>query len=369
MAHILKPRVAETSTSTGTGAFTLAGALTGYQSFASAMATSDTTEYVIVAVDSSGNPTGDWEEGFGTYSGTNTLTRTTVSASSNAGSAVTFAAGDKLVLMTPQASRVGGIPRSTAIFKGDGSGALTAATAGTDYVIPSALNSYLPLAGGTMTGNLTFSGTSRRIIGDFNNATHASRTLFQGSAANGNTQVGAIPNGSSTQSGFFGYNSSSPANSSTVGLTINSTEAALASAIQGSGSYLPLLLQTGGSTRATLGALGGFEVDTGLLETRIAMGANDIDLRAGNYFTKTFTATTFTLTASNVPASGTAASFILDATNGGLATISFGTGFTSVKWVGGAQPTLTSAGRDVLGFFTHDGGTTWTGLLLGKDVK
>jgi hypothetical protein len=30
---------------------------------------------------------------------------------------------------------------------------------------------------------------------------------------------------------------------------------------------------------------------------------------------------------------------------------------------------LTSAGRDVLGFFTHDGGTTWSGLVLAKDVK
>lgn len=108
---------------------------------------------------------------------------------------------------------------------------------------------------------------------------------------------------------------------------------------------------------------------TGTKETRVAMSANDIDLSSGNYFTKTFTATTFTLTASNVPASGTSTNFILDATNGGLATIAFGTGFTSVKWVGGAQPTLTSSGRDVLGFFTHDGGATWTGLLLGKDVK
>lgn len=104
---------------------------------------------------------------------------------------------------------------------------------------------------------------------------------------------------------------------------------------------------------------------TGLRETRVAMGANDISITAGNYFTRTISGTT-TLTVSNVPASGTAASFILDLTNGGSATINWWTG---VKWAGGTAPTLTAAGRDVLGFFTHDGGTTWTGLLLGRDVK
>lgn len=127
MAHVLKPRVAETSTTTGTGAFTLSGALTGHQRFSAVCSTSDTTEYVIVADD------GTWEEGFGTYSSANTLTRTTVSNSSNAGAAVNFAAGNKTVLMTPQASRVGGIPRSSALMKGDGAGALSAASAGTDY--------------------------------------------------------------------------------------------------------------------------------------------------------------------------------------------------------------------------------------------
>lgn len=102
-----------------------------------------------------------------------------------------------------------------------------------------------------------------------------------------------------------------------------------------------------------------------VLETKIAMAANDVDLTLGNYFTKTISTTT-TLTVSNVPTAGTAASFILDLTNGGAGTITWWSG---MKWAGGTAPTLTTSGRDVLGFFTHDGGTTWSGFVLGKDVK
>lgn len=102
-----------------------------------------------------------------------------------------------------------------------------------------------------------------------------------------------------------------------------------------------------------------------LYATKVAVSASAIDLATGNYFTKTISgATTFTV--SNTPSTGTTASFILDLTNGGSATITWWSG---MKWAAGTAPTLTSAGRDVLGFFTHDGGTTWTGLVLGKDVK
>lgn len=100
-------------------------------------------------------------------------------------------------------------------------------------------------------------------------------------------------------------------------------------------------------------------------ETRIAIGASNIDLSLGNVFTRTISGAT-TLTVSNIPTSGKTCSFILDLTNGGSAAITWWSG---VKWQLGAAPGLTAAGRDVLGFFTHDAGTTWTGLLLGKDVK
>ena len=104
---------------------------------------------------------------------------------------------------------------------------------------------------------------------------------------------------------------------------------------------------------------------TALRETRVAMGANNIDLATGNVFTKTITAIT-TFTVSNVLASGNANSFILELTNGGAYAITW---FTGVKWAGGVAPVLTASGVDIVGFYSHDGGTTYRGILLAKDSK
>ncbi len=99
-----------------------------------------------------------------------------------------------------------------------------------------------------------------------------------------------------------------------------------------------------------------------LRETRVAIAASNIDLSLGNYFTRTISGTT-TLTVSNVASSGTVSAFVLDLTNGGSATVNWPSG---TKWAAGTPPTLTASGRDVLGFFTHDGGTTWNAFVLGK---
>ena len=105
---------------------------------------------------------------------------------------------------------------------------------------------------------------------------------------------------------------------------------------------------------------------TGTREKLTAMPANAIDLATGNFFTKTISGSvTFTVT--NVPSAGTAASFILELTGAGDATITW---FSGVKWAGGVAPTLTSnGGIDVLGFYSHNGGTIWRGMLLAKDSK
>ena len=87
MALVLKDRVNETTTTTGTCTITLAGASTGYQSF-SAIGNGNTTYYTILG-------TTQWEVGIGTYtsSGT-TLSRDTILASST-GSKLDLAAGSK----------------------------------------------------------------------------------------------------------------------------------------------------------------------------------------------------------------------------------------------------------------------------------
>lgn len=100
MTLIVEDRVAETSTTTGTGALTLAGAITGYRTFSSVCSVGDICYYTIEAVDGSGTPTGAFETGIGTYSAASTLTRTTISRSSNANAAVSFAAGTKRVYIS-----------------------------------------------------------------------------------------------------------------------------------------------------------------------------------------------------------------------------------------------------------------------------
>jgi hypothetical protein len=100
MALVLKDRVQETTTTTGTGTLTLLGAATGYQSFA-AVGNGNTTYYTI-----SSNTSTEWEVGIGTYtaSGT-TLSRDTVLASSNSGSLVTLSPGTKNVYVVYPSSR------------------------------------------------------------------------------------------------------------------------------------------------------------------------------------------------------------------------------------------------------------------------
>lgn len=95
MTLALADRVLESSTTTGTGTYALAGAIAGFQSFA-AIGNGNTCYYAAWEVNASGNPSGGWEVGTGTYtaSGT-TLARTAVSASSNAGAAVNWSAGTR----------------------------------------------------------------------------------------------------------------------------------------------------------------------------------------------------------------------------------------------------------------------------------
>jgi hypothetical protein len=99
MALVVADRVQETTTTTGTGTITLAGAVSGFQSFAT-IGDANTTYYCVT----SGS---NWEVGIGTYtaSGT-TLARTTILASSAAGAAITLAGTSNVFCVYPASKAV-----------------------------------------------------------------------------------------------------------------------------------------------------------------------------------------------------------------------------------------------------------------------
>jgi hypothetical protein len=104
MALVLRDRVKETATTTGTGAITLTGAYDGYRTFASCVPTGSVVYYCIH--NTATEFASEWEVGYGTYtlSGT-TLSRTSVYSSSNSGSLVNFSAGTKEVFITQPAEQ------------------------------------------------------------------------------------------------------------------------------------------------------------------------------------------------------------------------------------------------------------------------
>jgi hypothetical protein len=115
MAFIIKDRVKEITTSTGTGALSLGGASSTFDQFQTYMSNGDTTYYAIASEESGVD---EWEVGIGTWNTGNTLTRTTILAGSNSTSAVNFTAGDKQVFMTYPAAKA-------AFFNADGDLELT----------------------------------------------------------------------------------------------------------------------------------------------------------------------------------------------------------------------------------------------------
>ena len=110
-------RVLETSTTTGTGNITLAGAITGYRTFNTAIGTLVKTDYSIVAVDGAGIPTGEWETGEGSLSASTTLVRD-VPLQGSAAVPVSFSAGTKRVFITVNAEEVLGRGKVIAYVQG-----------------------------------------------------------------------------------------------------------------------------------------------------------------------------------------------------------------------------------------------------------
>ena len=120
MALVVADRVRETTTTAGTGTITLAGAVTGFQTFAT-IGNGNTTYYTIA-----GQGTTEWEVGIGTYtSAGTTLSRDTVLSNSLGTTAkISFSAGTKDVFVTYPASKSTYEDEGNAVYAGAGSGAI-----------------------------------------------------------------------------------------------------------------------------------------------------------------------------------------------------------------------------------------------------
>ena len=102
MAFVLNDRVKQTSTTTGTGDFSLTGTETGFETFVTGIGDTNSTFYAIA-----NDGTSEFEVGIGTVTdaATDTLSRDTVISSSNSDNKVDFSAGTKTVFCTYPAKR------------------------------------------------------------------------------------------------------------------------------------------------------------------------------------------------------------------------------------------------------------------------
>lgn len=152
MALIAAPdRVLETSTTVGTGTYTLAGAMTGFRSVASVGAVGDTAYYYAEDVDPDGIPTGAWETGLGTLGAANTLARTTIHTSSNANAAVSWVAGTKRISLSLTAAALASLGFITPANRDAARAALVAAQSGANSDITS-LSALASINGGQLAG-------------------------------------------------------------------------------------------------------------------------------------------------------------------------------------------------------------------------
>ena len=110
---------------------------------------------------------------------------------------------------------------------------------------------------------------------------------------------------------------------------------------------------------ANVDVAGSFNINGQYKQVAEAVAALDIDLSAGNYFTKTISANS-TFTFSNPPASGTVGSFTLELTH----TSGTVTWPSSVKFNSDTAPTLTTGKTHLFFFVTDDGGTRYRGAAL-----
>jgi len=193
--------------------------------------TSGGTANYFLQTDGSGNTT--WAAAAAGTINTGTIGQLTYYSGTNTLSGTTTGAGILTFLGTPSSANL-----AAAVTDETGSGSLVFGTSPT-------------ITTPTISGNETHTGTGALFLADFSNATVASRFAFQTSTTNATTGIYALPNGTSTGASWQATNNSDPTNASKILITTNaSTDVQLVSGINGTGTYLPLSIYTGGGVSA-----------------------------------------------------------------------------------------------------------------------
>ena len=208
--------------------------------------------------------------------------------------------------------------------------------------------------GATVTGIMTAAGG---FAGDGSNLTGVPASSLIGTP---NITVGTIGAGNVTSSGTVSGVTGSFSGNVSIGGTLTYDDVSNVDSVGLITARNGINVTAGVSTFAAATHQNAGTKVTGPYSANItAMGANDVDCSAGNYFTKTITgATTFTF--SNVPAS-VVYTFTMEVTLNGSNAITWP---AAVNWPGDTAPTITDGKTQLFIFVTDDGGTRWRGSSL-----
>ena len=211
--------------------------------------------------------------------------------------------------------------------------------------------------GATISGVVTATTFSGGFAGSGANLTDVPATSLTGTP---NITVGTIGAGNVTSSGTVSAVTGSFSGNVSIGGTLTYDDVSNVDSVGLITARNGINVTAGVSTFAAATHQNAGTKVTGPYSGNItAMGANDVDCSAGNYFTKTITgATTFTF--SNAPTS-VVYSFTMEVTLNGSNAITWP---AAVKWNGDAAPSITDAKTQLFMFITDDGGTRWRGSAL-----